>query len=135
MTSAQKGKDGEKIVESWLKFKGLSVSRSKYNSPYDLLVNGWRCEVKTASLNEEKGVWFFNIHRHGKINELEVDFYIFALQGVPYCEAQIYIIKKAPLEFSTFSASVRSLITQHSPDVMNVEPLLATPPPLIRAVV
>jgi|SRR5882762_716138 len=132
MTNTEKGKRAETYVCSWLKTQGLEVTMMGYTSPYDLLVNGWRCEVKMAPM-KPNGKWNFNIHRHGKVNELEVDFYIFVLEDVPYCKASIYLIKKAPLSCPTVEISVRSLIVRHSQDVHNVKPLLEKPPPLVRA--
>ncbi len=131
MTNTEKGRSGEKSVVAWLRSKGMKASLTKYAQPYDMLVNGWRCEVKTATMNSD-GVWLFNIHRHGKLNEAEVDFYILVLEGVPFCKAAIYIIKKAPISSPTVSISVRSLIIKHSMDVHNISGLIQKPKLLQR---
>jgi hypothetical protein len=130
MTSTEKGRRAETYVRNWLVSKGLEVSLTN-GGPYDMVVNGWRCEVKMAPMNS-KGKWTFNIHRHGKLNELEVDYYIFSLENVPYCKASIYLIKKAPMSCATFEVSVRSLIVRYSEDVHNVKPLFEKPLPLVR---
>lgn len=97
------------------------MNSKAYRSPFDLLVNGWRVEVKIADINK-KGTWQVNIHRHGKLAEKDVDYYIFCLRGVPFSTSDIYIVRRAPLRAKTVGFSVRSLISRYSSLVG--EPLL-----------
>lgn len=130
MESQTKGFNGEVRTMSWLRAQGLEVSSAGYYSPFDLVVNGWRCEVKTADLQEKTGTWRFNIHRHGKTDESKVDFYILVMRGVPYSRANIYLVKKAPLGVPTMGISVRSLIARHSHNINDVSCLKESIGPL-----
>lgn len=133
-TSTRFGKAGEKKVLTWLAKQNVRLSITPDDYPYDLIANGWRCEVKTSSPSKN-GLWRFNIHRHGKMTEYYVDFYIFCLIDVPFCGIPIYVIKKAPLKTPTVTMSFRTLITKHRNDIENVKalktPSLNDPSPYI----
>lgn len=114
MTNTEKGSNGVGNVEAWLRGRGLKVMKSKaYRSPFDLLVNGWRVEVKIAEMNK-RGKWQVNIHRHGKMTEDEVDFYVFCLRDVPLSTSDIYLVRRAPLKSKTVSFTVRSLLSRYA---------------------
>ena len=110
------GLSAEDHVLNLLRYHGRKVSKQKYLERFDLLVDGYRCEVKCAKPHKdgEYGIdWLFNIHRHGLIKEDAVDFYILRLEDVPYSKAAIHMVFKAPLGIATTLISVRSLLNQH----------------------
>lgn len=58
-----------------------------------------------------------NIHRHGIVDESQVDFYVFRLDGQPvyfFGKAAIYLIIPAPLNMKTAVISPRSLLNHWS---------------------
>lgn len=85
---------------------------SSYTSPYDLLVNGKRVEVK-ACARRESGDWSFNIHRHGVLDESQTDVYIFRLENVPEFSYAVHLLIEAPLETPTINISLRSLVIRY----------------------
>lgn len=133
MTNTDKGMAGERQAAAWLRLKGLPVSYRPKRSKYDMEVNGWRVEVKCAPLNTDKRGWFFNIHRHGSLDERQVDFYVFVLQDVPLVAANIYLVVPSPLKYKTVAITFRSLIMKWSRYIDNPDPLRESPPILVRA--
>lgn len=127
MTNTEKGQKSEAKVAAWLKRFGYAVSQTPYGCPFDLLVNGWQCEVKHATPSEE-GKWKFNIHRHGELNESFVDFYIFSLDGVPFSKQSVYVLKKAPMGVKTIEMSFRTLMMEHA-EGLDTPTMLQNPKP------
>lgn len=66
--------------------------------PFDLLVDGWRIEVKSATPTQSHGriFWRFNLHHAGVLRE-NCDFYIVRALGVVGRERGIWFLFKAPL--------------------------------------
>src|SRR5260221_473017 len=92
---------------------GRSVIRCPHNSPYDLVIDGLRTEVKCAAPRKDgEGLaWSFNIHRHGVLSE-QTDIYILRLENVPHSKASIHMLLKAPLDIKTIRVSMRALLNQ-----------------------
>jgi hypothetical protein len=107
------GKPGEKAAYEWFRRCGLETSYAGYYSPFDLAVNGWRVEVKTGDIDAD-GEWGFNIHRHGKLDESHVDFYVFVLNGMPYLKGSLFMVRDAPIGTKTMRVSVRTLLAGSS---------------------
>jgi|ERR1700677_587994 len=107
------GKIAENNVAKILRFYGRAVAVQRHQSPYDLLVEGERVEVKCADMRMENGMpfWTFNIHRHGVMSE-ETDFYIFRLEHVPFSKYPIHLLFRAPLNTHVACVSFRSLLSR-----------------------
>lgn len=107
------GKDAEISLKAICIQAGRIVQLMPYQSPYDLLIDGWRVKVKGASkrkLLQGRPGWYFNIHRHGKLHEGEVDFYILVFDKVPEFKYSIFALVKAPVNKYVMIFSIRSLI-------------------------
>jgi hypothetical protein len=131
----------QKQVRNWLSSGyGVRTSLASYGAPFDLFTsNGTRIEVKFSPLlerrdprarNGKKYIWFFNIHRHGKVSEQKVDFYILMCQPTAKTaaiglETPVYLVVPAPLEKFTISISLRQLLTQWGKYSNAVQPLVA----------
>lgn len=105
------GRNGEMVVNNWLRNRGYESELTSYHSPFDLRCNGKRVEVKCAKYCH--GEWVFNIHRKGVLNESEVDVYIFRLEQVPDSKAAIHLILPAPIGITTIKMTLRSLLTRY----------------------
>jgi len=109
------GLRAEKRLATFLSgFYGRVISRASYASPFDLLIDGHRAEVKCAAL-QKKGkhrTWKFNIHRHGVLSEQQTDFYILRLEGVPYSKYAIHMLLRSPIRRKVVEISVRALLNQ-----------------------
>lgn len=101
-------------VIRWLDTKGLKFEAAGFHSPFDGLVNGKKVEVKSANPHAGRlhTTWMINIQRNGKLNEREVDFYIFRLSGVPEFKNAIHLVVPAPLGKYTVAITMRSLLTR-----------------------
>jgi len=112
------GKAGQEAVSELLNQNyGISTKKLPYNSSFDVLVGGvFRIEIKTARCCINKGVprWRFNIHRHGKMTEEEVDFYILRLENVPYHKSALHLLVPSPAKSKIIEISIRSLLNKHS---------------------
>jgi hypothetical protein len=113
----QESHEAEDKVYDLLRSNGIKVIRSNYKSPYDYLYEGKRIELKhskgTMRLDGHT-IWKFNIHRHGVLDESQVDFYIFRLENVPEFSYAIHLVIPAPLGSATLEITLRSLITQYA---------------------
>lgn len=87
------------------------VHMAPYHSPFDLLVRSFKVEVKCAK--PIKGEWKFNIHRHNKVKESNVDFYILRLDKFPYSKKAMHLVLKAPLRKPTVTVTIRSLLEKY----------------------
>lgn len=102
-------------VRAWLQMAGYPIITSPYNSPYDALCNGKRLEIKISQLRNSRQGWHwkFNIHRHGKLDESEVDAYILRLEKVPFAKRRaIHLLLQAPLNKLTISIDPIGLLTR-----------------------
>ena len=79
---------------------------------FDLLVDGWRIDVKTGKM-DACFEWTFNIHRHGVLKEDLIDFYILRLEGVPGTKGgwPVHLLLRSPVGRKTMRYTVRSLIS------------------------
>src|ERR1700690_3352708 len=92
---------------------GRSARVTQYSSPFDLLVDGWRIELKSSEPRGQNVEWNFNIHRHGILNEVNVDFYILRLEKVPGSKAAVHLLFKSPVKTPTIRISFRSVINKY----------------------
>ena len=82
-------------------------------SPYDLLVNFRRVEVKVCPLSGSRGQWQFNIHRHGVLDESMVDVYILRLERVPGFKAALHLVIPSPIGQRVLIISLRALLARY----------------------
>jgi len=113
-TPQNNGLDGELRVRALLEANKHKVSL-KHKGPFDLLIDGViRAEVKTCGGAIRSGRdyphWFFNLHRHGVLNEEEIDIYILRLENIPDFSYAIHALIKAPIKKLTLNVTLRSLI-------------------------
>jgi hypothetical protein len=90
---------------------GRRVVTMDQKGPFDLLVDGWRVELKAANRTEQAGQprWMFNIHRHGVLEET-TDFYVLRLEDVPYSKYAIHLLYRAPIGVTVINVSMRNLL-------------------------
>jgi hypothetical protein len=125
-TSAQsEAADAENELGRVLKSGGRSVK--KITGPKgDLLIDGsYFLEVKTAKPqhpNDEDIKWAFNIHRHGKLEEL-CDYYLFRFEDVPGCKKPLYAAFRSPLNCLTIQFSLRKMLYTLGPAMALFEDL------------
>ena len=100
-----------KRVQGWLKGRGITCTVAPYICPYDLVSGRLRIEVKVAPAIKRRGrrTWTFNIHRHGKLQEAQVDFYVLRMEGVESKNA-LHLVVPAPIGVKVISITLRSLI-------------------------
>lgn len=105
------GSDAETSVAQLLRAHGRTVISQGYYDPFDLLVDGRRIEVKSATPRTDGGnlFWLFNLHRHGVIAE-DYDAYVFRLEAVPYSKYAVHLFAPAPIGRMSFAVSFRSLL-------------------------
>lgn len=74
----------QSLAVEWIRrqFPAAVVTPAEYCAPFDVVVNGRRIEIKSANFSSNRGAWSFNIHRHGKLDESQVDYYLFRLNLV-----------------------------------------------------
>ena len=111
------GYTSERLVMCLLRAAGRKVKRMHSLDKFDLLVDDkTRIEVKGVDCSgDPKRKWPVNIHRHGIVNESDVDYYIIRLCNLDILGTYgIYLMFKAPVETSSFLISLRSLLTIHS---------------------
>jgi hypothetical protein len=99
----------EATVAALLQKGGRKVSRNGYVSPCDFIIDGRHVELKSAEPSK-KLRWFFNIHRHGKIDEIGVDWYILRFEGIPGVSYALHALVKAPIGLYALRLSFRALI-------------------------
>lgn len=118
MTSVRKQGIGlraeERVAGLLRQAYGRSVIQCAYNNPYDLVVDGFRVEVKCGAPQKDGQyslVWNFNLHRHGVLSE-QTDLYLMRLEKVPYSGAAIHMLFRAPLGVTMLCVSMRALLNQ-----------------------
>ncbi len=115
---ARQGAVGVRDVGNLLRHYGLRYKVMNYNDPFDLLIsNKYAVEVKTAHRQVGENFWRVNIHRHGKVEETGVDFYLFRLVNVPYSNAAIHLLEAAPVGKKVITISFRSLLNGKSESI------------------
>jgi hypothetical protein len=102
------------------------VRRAGYYAPFDLYTpRGTRIEVKSSEFRAGKSSnntgWIFNIHRHGKVNNDSVDFYVLRAEPGKFSRVlgfryAFYLIIPAREmgKRATIVVSVRSLLTRYA---------------------
>ena len=127
--------------QSSLRETKVRTLAADYFSPFDLYTpNGTRLEVKWSPFgviarkcsrysNGRRG-WQFNIHRHGNIDNGNVDFYILVCQpsqelvkigfGTP-----IFLVVQSPITIPVVRLSLRTMLMKWGAKANAVEPLKA----------
>ena|ERR1700679_1917299 len=123
LSSTQKGLVCQRQVTAFLRRYKFSVHEQQFHSPFDLLVNNKRIEVKAAGFDTTKKFWLFNIHRHNVLDETNVDIYILRLENVPGFTYAIHLIIPAPLGVFNVQISLRSLLTRWGKYFNNIDAL------------
>ena len=110
------GRKGELNVAALLNGAGRKIATPKGpQSRYDLLVDGWRVEIKTANPAVKQGApedsfrWAFNLQRHGVLSE-QTDFYILRMEDIPFSTRAIHLLMKAPVGKMQIAVTVRSMM-------------------------
>ena len=90
----------------------VSISKAKGRESL-LLIDGLRVEVKQSSLSSGKW-WKINLHRHGVLDESDVDAYLLLLNGVPGVVGgmALYLVIPAPQNVKGLAISFSSLMRQ-----------------------
>ena len=114
-----KWEQAEVDTRNWLRQHGIKSTRQSFAAPIDLLTEaGLGIEVKFASfrtLNKKKKQkgFTFNIHRHNRVDERDVDFYCLVLgpdrEGFLRKTFTVLVLP-APLNRRTLSVTPRSLL-------------------------
>ena len=112
------GSLAEKHVGLLLRGRGFKTVRAPYLSPFDLVVDGARIEVKCANPSSQNS-WKVNIHRHGVLKEERVDGYVIRLYKVPLTKKPLNLVFRAPLGVLTMNFSYKSLIAEYSSAIDN----------------
>lgn len=116
MKPQQDGYKGMKALEDLFRVYGYRVKRGGYYAPFDLLLDdSLKVEIKTCLGIVSKHVpvqWQFNIHRHGKNNEANVDIYVLRFENIPGFKKAAHALVRAPIGKRTLAASLRSLIIE-----------------------
>jgi hypothetical protein len=111
-------------INSNLRYCGRDSRVTSYMCAWDLVVDGWKMEVKSADPTKQQGVgfcWFFNIHRHGILKE-SCDFYILRLQGIPGFKSKaLHLLVKAPFGKKTLMLTFPSLLRKHHQYLTNFD--------------
>jgi hypothetical protein len=104
------GIQGEERVLKLLKTYGRSCDRQFHQDPFDILVDGWRVDVKTAVPVEYHGGyrWLFNLH-HGGRPITGCDFFVLRLEDVPFSVRPVHLLLGAPFPTLTVAVTVQSL--------------------------
>lgn len=120
----QLGVGAEHKVKLLLRYHGIKcVHVGGFKIKQDLMVDGIRVEVKCASpLQSKKSQkapnWFVNFHRHNKMSEGHVDYYIVRLVPVEIMgKRSIHLLFKSPVLTSTMNFTIHSLLSIHARNI------------------
>jgi len=118
-TAQELGVNAQVFVANAFRVRGYSVIAAPYHGPFDLLVNGKRVEVKVARKNE-RFLWHLNIHRHGKLDESNVDVYAILLDLRQVGKKKpLLLLRPAPIGAATIAYSIDTLLTIHNSQIAN----------------
>jgi len=108
----QKSLDLSKVRAKLSSAGFVSISKAKGRESV-LIIDGLRVEVKQSSLSSGKW-WKVNLHRHGVLDESDVDAYLLLLNGVPGVAGgmSLYLIIPAPQNVKGLAISFSSLMRQ-----------------------
>lgn len=104
------GLAGEKIVTNMLSALGLKIQHSvnKYDSEKDMLVDGYKVEVKTETPYVMKNCFSFRPNQLKKCSSVDV-LYIVSVPHPKYqCKADGWIYRVDPKKFQTFTYKTRN---------------------------
>lgn len=110
------GITGQRLVGKLLRDFGRNVEDQGPRAPFDLLVDGYRIEVKTGRI-KPGGFWFLNVQSNGILDERS-DFYVFRLEG---SGEPIHLLLKSPLGVRGVKVSERSLSTRFSSAILDFQ--------------
>ena len=96
---------------------GREVSRCGYKAPYDMLVDGWRVDVKSAVPRFRGKMPYWKFFLKPDKRQEDCDFYVMRLVDIPFCDQAIHMLFPAPLGTTTFTVSFHSLLERHSSHV------------------
>jgi len=101
---------GEGRVLKLLKTYGRSCVKQPRQAAFDILVDGWRLDVKTAarSLRQDQDRWIFNLHHSGR-QITECDFFVLRLEDFPGPDSPIHLLLDAPFPALTVTVTAQSL--------------------------
>ena len=80
---------------------------------FDFLLNGHRVEFKAASPTHSKKqspFWQFALHRHSKLREHDVDYYVLCFESIPFTTANFYGAIQAPFGRKTIQYGMPELL-------------------------
>ncbi len=91
----------------WLRrtFPAAVITAASTLAPFDVVLNGKRMEIKSATFRTGNRCWSYSIHRHGVLDETQVDWYLFNTKNGPIP----YVLLKAPLGGKTKHISLWAL--------------------------
>ena len=132
-TSQTAWQRAETKVQNQLRYRGVDSTRQSFASEYDLLTaGGQRVEVKYASFRrltkDGRMGWKINFHRHGVLNESDVNWYVTVLDADSvrlFGKAVLSLVIPAPIQKTTIQISPRSLVSRWAGFVNNWQPILA----------
>jgi hypothetical protein len=102
------GLDAERNLYIRARQHGRKAHKMRYGFAFDLLIDDWRIEVKSAEISGIRKTWKFNIHRHGRVVE-SCDFYAFQVKGAGARTNAIWLLLKAPLRRPTVALSLAQI--------------------------
>lgn len=117
----------EDAIAAFLRRWKITFKRNGYYHHWDATTDtGARLEFKASTWSYETGQWSFNIHRHGKLDESQVDFYVLRLESTGIAkaflgQAAIHLVIPAPIGTPTIFITPRSLLTRYAKYFNQVE--------------
>jgi len=113
MTSHQHGRAAEDTFMGTIRARGAKIYLARQRENFDFWVNGRRVEFKTARPTQTKRqspYWQFSLHRHGKLNESDIDFYVVCFEEIPYMQKNFYGAVQAPVQVKSLSYGMPDLL-------------------------
>lgn len=104
------GSYGEQCFYNDCLRRGRAAEKTPYQSPFDLLVDGWRVDVKAARpVNHFDGLkWQFRLHVHGRKSD-QIDLYVLRLEDVPQAKP-VCLLLRAPVKAWAYQVTFASLL-------------------------
>jgi hypothetical protein len=112
-------------VRAWLNAHGIKAYAAGYHDAFDFRTEygdnvevKWCALIKSAKGRVAEWKWQFNIHRHGVLDESQVDFYVLRCEPGPakefLGENAFHLVIPAPLGVKVMVITPRSLLTRHA---------------------
>jgi hypothetical protein len=120
--SNRHGQVSEVRVAKLLRDAGRTVKQMPYGAPFDLLVDGWKVDVKASQMTiggAKSGrsgmpLWAFVINRFKRDDE-PCDFYILRLEDVPYRSRKpLHLLLPAPLRTARLVIGFSALLSRYA---------------------